>query len=178
MPVYGASAYSASKFALDGFFNTLRFELKSEAQPVPITVCNLGVIGKFSIWYLTCLFVKMVPSIMNTDEHAMKLLLKKVYINSRMWWLYKCIKVHFVWKYQGAFTRNRPTRTRKRVCYVLIPISLQEKTHKLNKRISRFLLKWNWYKKITNTRLSFFEPVSDDRASMPFEHVKMLYLKF
>lgn len=40
--------YSASKFALDGFFTALRQELISRSKDVSITMCILGLIGKFS----------------------------------------------------------------------------------------------------------------------------------
>ena len=37
-----AASYCASKFALDGFFSSMRQELQSDNLPVTITVCNLG----------------------------------------------------------------------------------------------------------------------------------------
>ena len=41
------SIYSASKFALDGFFSGLRQELKMRDCDISITLCILGFIGKF-----------------------------------------------------------------------------------------------------------------------------------
>ncbi|XP_072924466.1 hydroxysteroid 11-beta-dehydrogenase 1-like protein isoform X1 [Hemitrygon akajei] len=38
------TSYSASKFALDGFFNSLRLELMMEKKNVSITLCILGLI--------------------------------------------------------------------------------------------------------------------------------------
>ena len=42
----GAGAYSASKFALDGFFSVLRVELQIAKSNVTVTVCPLGSIGE------------------------------------------------------------------------------------------------------------------------------------
>ena len=39
--------YSASKFALDGFFSGLRQELAMRNCDISITLCILGLIGKF-----------------------------------------------------------------------------------------------------------------------------------
>ena len=39
-------AYSASKFALDGFFGGLREELMMQNRPVSVTMCIIGLIGK------------------------------------------------------------------------------------------------------------------------------------
>ncbi|XP_078062743.1 hydroxysteroid 11-beta-dehydrogenase 1-like protein [Mustelus asterias] len=39
-----AASYSASKFALDGFFSSLRHELAMQRQDVSITMCILGMI--------------------------------------------------------------------------------------------------------------------------------------
>ena len=38
--------YSASKFALDGFFSALRQELKLRGTDVSVTLCVIGFIGK------------------------------------------------------------------------------------------------------------------------------------
>ena len=43
--MFGWAPYCASKFALDGFFSTLRLEMKSQQEPVSITLCNIGAIG-------------------------------------------------------------------------------------------------------------------------------------
>ena len=43
-----AAAYVASKFALDGFFSTLRAELAMEKSNVTVTLCPLGFIGTYS----------------------------------------------------------------------------------------------------------------------------------
>ena len=40
------SMYSASKFALDGFFSGLRQELRMRNCDISITLCLLGLIGK------------------------------------------------------------------------------------------------------------------------------------
>ena len=42
------AAYSASKFALDGFFSALRQELKLRGSKVSITLCVIGFIRKWS----------------------------------------------------------------------------------------------------------------------------------
>ena len=39
-------AYSASKFALDGFFGGLREELMMQNRPVSVTMCIIGLIGE------------------------------------------------------------------------------------------------------------------------------------
>ena len=40
------ASYSASKFALDGFFGTMRQELKAQGLNITLTICFLGPIGK------------------------------------------------------------------------------------------------------------------------------------
>ena len=38
--------YVASKFALDGFFSTLRQELKLRNCDISVTLCVIGLVGK------------------------------------------------------------------------------------------------------------------------------------
>ena len=40
------SEYVASKFAIDGFYSTLRHEFAASKQNVSITLCIIGVIGE------------------------------------------------------------------------------------------------------------------------------------
>ena len=40
------NVYSASKFALDGFFSGLRQELKMKQSNVSVTLCVIGLIGE------------------------------------------------------------------------------------------------------------------------------------
>ena len=42
------ASYSASKFALDGFFSTASQEIQYLKLPITITLCFLGAIGKIS----------------------------------------------------------------------------------------------------------------------------------
>ena len=50
------SIYSASKFALDGFFSGLRQELKMRDCDISVTLCVLGFIGKYYHYIiLSCL---------------------------------------------------------------------------------------------------------------------------
>ena len=39
--------YSGSKFALDGFFSSLRQELKLRGSSVSVTLCVIGFIGQY-----------------------------------------------------------------------------------------------------------------------------------
>ena len=47
-----AIIYSASKFALDGFFSGLRQELKMKNIDVSVTLCILGLIGKVKLLHV------------------------------------------------------------------------------------------------------------------------------
>ena len=42
------ASYSASKFALDGFFSTASQEIQYVKLPITITLCFLGAIGKIT----------------------------------------------------------------------------------------------------------------------------------
>ena len=49
IPGVRIASYSASKFALDGFFSSVSQEILSRKLPVTITLCVLGATGKIII---------------------------------------------------------------------------------------------------------------------------------
>lgn len=48
MPTPFTTSYSATKFALDGFFGSLRHELIMQKRNVSVTLCILGLIDTAS----------------------------------------------------------------------------------------------------------------------------------
>ena len=66
-------AYSASKFALDGFFGGLREELMMQNRPVSVTMCIIGLIGEPII---TCLEILVIQQFSGVCRSIVSLDLK------------------------------------------------------------------------------------------------------
>ncbi|RLV84463.1 hypothetical protein DV515_00016204 [Chloebia gouldiae] len=58
MPTPFTTSYSATKFALDGFFSSLRHELITQKRDVSVTLCILGLTDRVSIGVHQGLFMK------------------------------------------------------------------------------------------------------------------------
>ena len=86
--------YSASKFALDGFFSGLRQELSMRGIDVSITLCIIGLVGKLEqkhwnvIIYLSTirpLYINEIPIVQTRSSKFLGSLLMNTWLGGTMW---------------------------------------------------------------------------------------------